>query len=368
MASDVTEDEGRYRGLDMDEEEYDTPTMATNDENTATQTLSLQETIQKQAEIITRLEKQLAQYETDNAVNGNDQKKRKIDPFDMVMIEDTADKDIRIEELTKQVTLLTEELAAERRKQEDKSAEVKKSSLLQTPNIKLQTPNYAMLIQEVKQAIGPLIEETLERKLEEKLGTVSPGVEAGRPQSSKRNYAAALQGSKNDRVNDFRDIVAAAKNEEKAEERERNLRQNNIIMHGCVEANNDQEAQDKVFINKFINDLTISKIETKSVVRIGQKTEGKKRPIKITLSNVSDKNKIMENLRNLKDKGYNGISITEDYTFAEREMIKDFREKAKSANEQLAPDSEMTWVVRGNPKNGLFTKKVKKFKEVTQTQ
>ena len=195
-----------------------------------------------------------------------------------------------------------------------------------------------------------------------------PNVEAEGTQLSKRNYADALQGTKNNQVHNFRDIVAAAKNEEKAEERERNSRQNNIIIHGCVEAETNQEAQDKVFIEKFINDLTISKVETKSVVRIGQKNEGKQRPIKITLSYASNKDKIMENLRNLKDKGYNGISITEDYTFAEREMIKDFREKAKSANEQLAPDSEMTWVVRGNPKNGLFTKKVKKFKEVTQTQ
>jgi len=83
-----------------------------------------------------------------------------------------------------------------------------------------------------------------------------------------------------------------------------------------VEAHNNQETQDKVFIDKFINDLTISPVETKGVVRIGQKNEGKKRPIKITLSNASDKDKIMENLRNLKDKGYNGISITDDYTVA----------------------------------------------------
>jgi len=108
--------------------------------------------------------------------------------------------------------MLTEELAAERRKQEDKSDEVKKTRLLPTPN-------YTMIIQEVKEAIGPLIEETLEKKLEEKLGTVRPNAEAERAQSSKRNYAAALQGNKTDQVNNFRDIVAAAKNEEKAEER-----------------------------------------------------------------------------------------------------------------------------------------------------
>ena len=88
--------------------------------------------------------------------------------------------------------------------------------------------------------------------------------------------------------------------------------------------------------------------------------EGKKRPIKITLSNATDKEKVMSNLSNLKDKGYNGISITEDHTITERKMIKDFVDQAKQANENEAPESDKFWVVRGTPKNGLFLKKVTK--------
>ena len=155
---------------------------------------------------------------------------------------------------------------------------------------------------------------------------------------------------------------SCSENEELAEERERNSRKNNVIIHGCEEANDDQATKDKVFFDKLINDLTIAKVEAKSVVRIGQKTNGKKRPIKITLTTTSEKEKIMDNLRNLKDKGYNGISIKEDHTITERGMIKDFAEKAKSANEKEAPDSDKIWVVRGSPKNGLFLKKVSTFK------
>ena len=42
-------------------------------------------------------------------------------------------------------------------------------------------------------------------------------------------------------------------------------------------------------------------------------------------------------------------------------MIKDFAEKAQSANDNEASDSEKIWVVRGSPKNGLFLKKGTKF-------
>ena len=69
----------------------------------------------------------------------------------------------------------------------------------------------------------------------------------------------------------------------------------------------------------------------------------------------------MNNLRNLKEKGYNGISIAEDHTITGRKMIKDFAEKAQSANDNEASDSEKIWVVRGSPKNGLFLKKGTKF-------
>jgi len=230
--------------------------------------------------------------------------------------------------------------------------------------------NFALLIiQEVKEAIGPLIEETLEKKLEEKLGMVRPDGEAV-VQPTRRSYASTLQGSKTEQVNNFRDIVAAAKNEEKAEERERISRQNNKIIFGREETENDQDApdKDKVFYNQLITDLTIGSANAKSIIRIGNKRDGGKRPIKVTLTSTTNKEKIMNNLRNLKDKGYNGISVTEDHTMTERNMIKDFTDKSKSANLKEGPESDKVWVVRGSPKNYLFLKKVTKRKAITQPQ
>ena len=50
-----------------------------------------------------------------------------------------------------------------------------------------------------------------------------------------------------------------------------------------------------------------------------------KRPMKVTLKNEEERDKVLNNLRNLKDKTlYKGISITPDYTQNERLLVKEF--------------------------------------------
>ena len=71
-----------------------------------------------------------------------------------------------------------------------------------------------------------------------------------------------------------------------------------------------------------------------------------------------DKEKIMNNLRNLKDnENYNGVSVTEDYTLKDRETIREWKEKAKIANEKEPADSKYVYKIRGSPKNGWILKK-----------
>ena len=68
----------------------------------------------------------------------------------------------------------------------------------------------------------------------------------------------------------------------------------------------------------------------------------------------------MKNLNKLKGKeSYNGISITDDYTVAERELVNDYRREAKELNANNE-GKDYTFCVRGTPKNGLFIKKIKK--------
>ena len=52
------------------------------------------------------------------------------------------------------------------------------------------------------------------------------------------------------------------------------------------------------------------------------------------MNNEEEKNKIMANLRNLKDQvAFKGLSVTDDYTIAERQMIKEWTDKVKENND-----------------------------------
>ena len=54
------------------------------------------------------------------------------------------------------------------------------------------------------------------------------------------------------------------------------------------------------------------------------------RPIKVVMDMEELRNRILSNLRNLKDiPKYKTIGVTEDYTITERRMIKDWSDKAK---------------------------------------
>ena len=94
----------------------------------------------------------------------------------------------------------------------------------------------------------------------------------------------------------------------------------------------------------------------------------KRRPLKLSLNTEEDKNKIMDNLRNLKDnESYYGLSVTHDYTMAERQLIKEKANEAKAKNSKEPENSIYCWRIRGTPKNGLILKRLLKKKPVVQT-
>ena len=59
---------------------------------------------------------------------------------------------------------------------------------------------------------------------------------------------------------------------------------------------------------------------------------------------------------------YKGISITEDYTVSERQMTKEFANKAKEKNSLELEVSDFVWRNRGTPKSGLVLKWFTKVK------
>ena len=79
------------------------------------------------------------------------------------------------------------------------------------------------------------------------------------------------------------------------------------------------------------------------------------------MNSEQEKDRVMDNLKELKGKDkYKGISVTDDHTIKDRNTIKEWVEKAKSANANEAEDSIYEWKVRGSPKNGMCLKKLKK--------
>ena len=175
------------------------------------------------------------------------------------------------------------------------------------------------------------------------------------------SYAKVVNAS-NPVNTDFRNIIIAAKNEERVEERNKKLRENNIVVHGRDEKENNEE-NDKTFINDMLKEISVGAITATSITRIGKNESGKSRPIKVTFKSIDEKNKVMSNLKYLKGKvTYNKISVTDDLTLSERKMIKDYVEKAKQQNKELGADAKTIVVVRGSPKNGLYLKEVMKEK------
>ena len=110
-------------------------------------------------------------------------------------------------------------------------------------------------------------------------------------------------------------------------------------------------------------DTVTKDISFKSITRLGKvdNENTKKMPIKVVMKSEESKIVIISNLRKLKGKEeFNGLSITEDYTIKERELIRQYIGKAKEANSNEPVDVQTIWKVRGNPKNGLVIKKFQK--------
>ena len=168
---------------------------------------------------------------------------------------------------------------------------------------------------------------------------------------------------------DLRVIIKEARNEQLAEETEKKQRSCNIIIHGVKESittdREEAKERDREFVSNFITALGLS-ISHKICLRIGRPEPEKKRPIKVVFNSEGEKIQIMENLKELKgQESFRGISITDDYTLDERQMIKEYSEKAKENNKKEPEHSRYVWHVRGSPKNGLRLKKFLKRTPLT---
>ena len=208
------------------------------------------------------------------------------------------------------------------------------------------------------------IEDKVVNLVEKKLAERDPSFGTG-----KSTYASVATISNDEahsnRAAELKSIIRSSKNEDLVEEKDRKNRSKNIIIHGKPEEETDSVSNDQTFVSKFLKDICVGNLKPRSISRLGAKNPFRLRPIKLVFELESEKDKVLQNLSNLKNQNeYNRISVTADYTQSERELIKSHANEAKIRNENEPEDSGYVWKLRGTPKNGLFIRRVTKVNPV----
>ena len=119
----------------------------------------------------------------------------------------------------------------------------------------------------------------------------------------------------------------------------------NIIIHGLKE---DNAGMDQNIIKELFDTVGVEYKSTIAIDRLGRKSTGKTRPIRLSMETTKAKLDFMSQLGKLKHGPFKfkRISITDDYTQEEREEI---RKLVEEARERSKDESQYVWKVRGSP-------------------
>ena len=208
------------------------------------------------------------------------------------------------------------------------------------------------------------IEENIDRLITEKLAKKSKEVEqieANINEALDKNNSYADKLKNNLEVNNFATVIKTTKNNDLIQESERERRSANIIIYGISEVSDNQNTAkeyDETFVHSLLGIIGITS-RPKQIIRLGKPIADKARPVKLVMNNSTDKDSIMSRLGNLKnaEEIYRKVSIRDDYTIEEREIIKEWVKKAAEKNKE---ENTQSWKVRGTPKNGLRLVKITK--------
>ena len=321
----------------------------------------LKEELRKKDDRINELREHILSLETEQPLNSKKRKKlSSVGEIEMSeeIIKEMYDKDLKIQKL------------------EQKNEELKAATVRQQAGETVDADKNTNLAQLIEEKLGnglKSIQANLEKLIEDKLqATLKQTTQEVKPTS----YASVVGDKKKNQISgNLKTIIMATKNEEITEERERKRRGKNLIVHGFKEYTFDSvqtsEEEDEKFGKELVKDLQIGIVAIQKVERIGAESTNntKIRPLKIVFKSEEEQQKVYNNLKNLRgNEDYKGISIKEDYTLGERQLIKDYVEQAKAQNSIEEPKGTgIVWKVRGTPKNGLFLKKFNTMRERTTT-
>ena len=120
----------------------------------------------------------------------------------------------------------------------------------------------------------------------------------------------------------MKQLIRNEKIEEQMEERRKESKEANIIIHGVDE--NEDESE---YVNKLLQDVNMI-AKTNYIARIGTKSI-RTRPIKVVFSSGHEKYKFTRKLTELRHyQKYSRISVTDDMTKMERELMKKWKKEA----------------------------------------
>ena len=86
------------------------------------------------------------------------------------------------------------------------------------------------------------------------------------------------------------------------EERDQKSRSKNIIIHGKAEDDSNPTETDEIFVRKFLKDVCVGNIKHKFFSGLGSKNHLKIGPMKVSFDNENEREKVLVNVGNLKDR------------------------------------------------------------------
>ena len=163
----------------------------------------------------------------------------------------------------------------------------------------------------------------------------------------------------------IKQIMQEDRKEQRDLQRERKLRSSNIVIHGVAE---EEGVSDEGFAKDLFETLDL-KLEPKKIIRLGKEKRDFARPIKIVLKTEKEKNDVMNalpRLRHTTASRLRKVSVTNDYTIAERNEIARWvaEAKLKTASEKEG----CVWKVRGIPFGNLRLVKIRTQQDLEPTR
>ena len=135
---------------------------------------------------------------------------------------------------------------------------------------------------------------------------------------------------------------------------DRELREKNVILfnvlESCQESKEDRFKDDEEFFFQLCDKVEVAKPSTTKIVRVGKKSNDKKRPLKVCFEKLLDKRKFLSNLYHLKEapEPFKNVQIQHDLTPEDRDTTKSLLKEAYGKNNEEKP-KDFLYKVRGPP-------------------